>query len=72
VIVIAGAVAFVPDALARQLADRGRLVTIVKSSAAMGQGVLMTRAAGVLSQRAVFDAGPPFLPGFAPAPAFVF
>ncbi len=72
VIVIAGAVASVPDALARQLADRGRLATVVKNSAAMGQGVLMTRTSGHLSQRAVFDAGTPFLPGFAPAPGFVF
>ncbi len=72
VIVIGGAVASVPDALARQLADGGRLVTVVKSSSGMGHGVLMTRAAGVLSQRAVFDAGTPFLPGFAHAPGFVF
>jgi protein-L-isoaspartate(D-aspartate) O-methyltransferase len=72
VIVIAGAVAFVPDALARQLAERGRLVTVLKSAAGMGQGMLMTRVAGVLSQRAAFDAGTPFLPGFAPAPGFAF
>jgi protein-L-isoaspartate(D-aspartate) O-methyltransferase len=72
VILIAGAVGFVPDAMARQLADGGRLVTVVKSSSGMGQGVLMTRVAGVLAQRAVFDAGTPFLPGFVPAPGFVF
>ena len=72
VIVIGGAVGFVPDAIARQLAEGGRLVTVIKSSAGMGQGVLMTRIAGVLSQRAVFDAGTPFLPGFTPQPGFVF
>ncbi|HUK60378.1 MAG TPA: protein-L-isoaspartate O-methyltransferase [Stellaceae bacterium] len=71
-IVIAGAVGFVPDALARQLADRGRLVAVVKSGAGLGQAMLMTRAAGALSRRAVFDAGTPFLPGFTPAPSFVF
>jgi len=72
VIVIGGAVGSVPDALARQLADGGRLVTVLKTSSTMGQGVLMTHVAGALSQRAVFDAGTPFLPGFAPAPGFVF
>lgn len=72
VMLIGGAVASVPAALARQLAEGGRLVTVVKSSAGMGHGVLMTRVAGALSQRAVFDAGTPFLPGFAPAPGFVF
>ncbi len=72
VILIAGAVSFVPAALARQLADRGRLVTVLKLAEGMGQGMLMTRVAGVLSQRAAFDAGTPFLPGFAPAPGFAF
>jgi protein-L-isoaspartate(D-aspartate) O-methyltransferase len=72
VMLIGGAVASVPAALARQLAEGGRLVTVVKSSAGMGHGVLMTRVAGALSQRAVFDAGTPFLPGFAPVQSFVF
>ncbi len=35
-----------------QLAEGGRLVTVVKPEHGMGQAVLMTRAEGVLSQRA--------------------
>jgi protein-L-isoaspartate(D-aspartate) O-methyltransferase len=72
VIVIGGAVASVPDAVARQLAEGGRLVTVVRARAGMGQAVLMTRTAGALSQRGVFDAATALLPGFAPAPGFVF
>ena len=55
--------------IARQLAEGGRLVTVLKPRQGMGQAVLMTRAGGVLSQRAAFDAGSALLPGFAPAPA---
>lgn len=72
VIVIGGAVAAVPDAIVRQLAEGGRLVTVLKPRQGMGQGVVMTRAGGVASQRAAFDAGSALLPGFAPAPGFVF
>jgi protein-L-isoaspartate(D-aspartate) O-methyltransferase len=72
VIVIGGAVAPIPDAIARQLAEGGRLVTVLRPHAGLGQGALLTRAAGRLSQRAVFDAGTALLPGFAPAPGFVF
>jgi protein-L-isoaspartate(D-aspartate) O-methyltransferase len=70
-IFIDGAVAAIPDALAAQLGEGGRLATVVKSGVT-GQAVLMTRAEGVLSQRPVFDAAPPVLPGFEPAPSFVF
>ncbi|HXQ52709.1 MAG TPA: protein-L-isoaspartate O-methyltransferase [Stellaceae bacterium] len=71
VIVIGGAVAAIPDAIARQLAEGGRLVTVVKSGA-LGHAVLMTRTRGAVSQRPVFDAGTGLLPGFAAAPGFVF
>lgn len=72
VILIGGAVAAIPDTLAQQLAEGGRLVTVVKPGQGMGQGVLMARSEGVLSQRPVFDAAAALLPGFHPAPAFVF
>lgn len=71
VIVINGAVVSVPDAIARQLAEGGRLVTVLKPHA-LGHAVLMTRSEGVLSQRPIFDAGTMKLPGFEPAPGFVF
>jgi protein-L-isoaspartate(D-aspartate) O-methyltransferase len=72
VILVDGAVAAIPDAVARQLAEGGRLVTVVKPEQGMGCAVLMTRVDGRLSQRPVFDAATSLLPGFQPAPAFVF
>lgn len=71
-IVIEGAVTFVPDAIAAQLRDGGRLATVVRDRAGMGEAMLMTRINGVLSRRPIFDAGTPLLPGFARAPSFVF
>jgi len=67
-----GAVAAIPETIADQLAEGGRLATVVKPDGTMGQAVLMMRADGVLSQRPVFDAASQFLPGFEPAPGFVF
>jgi protein-L-isoaspartate(D-aspartate) O-methyltransferase len=72
VIVIGGAVAAVPDAVARQLAEGGRLVTVLKPRAGPGQAVVMTRVEGAMAQRPVFDAGTALLPGFEPALGFVF
>lgn len=72
VVVIEGAVKTIPDAVAAQLAEGGRLVTVVKTGAGMGHATLMTRIQGTLSRRPLFDAAAPLLPGFAPAPGFVF
>ncbi len=72
VIVIEGAVAAIPDGIVAQLAEGGRLVTVVKSGAGMGRATLMNRVKGVLSRRPLFDAATPLLPGFARAPSFVF
>jgi protein-L-isoaspartate(D-aspartate) O-methyltransferase len=72
VIVIEGALAAVPEALAAQLAEGGRLVGVVKAGAGVGRATLMNRVQGVLSRRPLFDAAAPLLPGFAPAPSFVF
>ncbi|MGH7089721.1 MAG: protein-L-isoaspartate O-methyltransferase family protein [Stellaceae bacterium] len=71
VIVIKGAIVSIPDAVGRQLAEGGRLVTVVKPHA-LGHGVVMTRSNGILAERRVFDAGSMKLPGFEPAPSFVF
>ncbi len=72
VIVIDSAVAAVPDDLARQLAEGGRRVTVVRPDGDMGQAVVMTRIGDAWSQRPVFDAGTAMLPGFRAQPAFVF
>jgi len=71
-IVIEGAVAAIPEPITRQLAEGGRLVAVVKPRSGLGQAVLVTRTAGALSHRPVFDAGVALLPGFAAATGFVF
>ncbi len=72
VIVFEGAIARVPDAIAAQLAEGGRLVAVVQEGESIGQAMLMTRTAGILSHRPIFDAATPLLPGFQAAPSFVF
>lgn len=78
VILLNGAVGTIPRAVADQLAEGGRLVGVVlaeagsAAGAGLGEAVLMTRAEGVLSSRPIFDAAVQVLPGFEPAPSFVF
>jgi protein-L-isoaspartate(D-aspartate) O-methyltransferase len=72
VVVIEGAVAHIPEAIERQVAESGRLVTVIQDGGGMGRAVLMTRTAGVLSHRPMFDAAAPLLPGFERAPSFQF
>jgi protein-L-isoaspartate(D-aspartate) O-methyltransferase len=71
VILLDGAVDCVPPAIVDQLAERGRLVAVIRA-AGVGRATLMTRQAGVLASRIAFDAAVPRLPGFEPAAAFVF
>jgi protein-L-isoaspartate(D-aspartate) O-methyltransferase len=71
VILIDGGVEEVPSAIQQQLAEGGRLVTVVRSGA-VGRATLMTRRTGVVSGRVLFDAAVPPLPAFALAPGFVF
>ena len=72
VIVVNGAVAEVPSVISGQLAEAGRLVTVVRNSAGMGRAILMERTGGVVSSRTLFDAAVPVLPGFEVKPGFVF
>lgn len=72
VILCEGTIDFVPDALAGQLAEGGRLLAIVARSPSLGQATLFERADGIVSGRVLFDATVPMLPGFARAPGFVF
>jgi protein-L-isoaspartate(D-aspartate) O-methyltransferase len=72
VILLNGAVAFLPPAIADQLAEGGRLVTVLRPPGQVGQATLMTKANGVISRRPVFDAATPLLPGFQAEPSFVF
>lgn len=71
VILIDGAVQEIPEAIERQLAEGGRLLTVVRAGP-VGRATLATRRAGVVSRRVLFDAAVPMLPGFAREPGFVF
>lgn len=72
-ILIGGAVAEVPAAIAAQLAPRGRLAAVVRADeAAQGRATLFSKAGSVVSGRPIFDCGTPFLVGFEPRAAFVF
>lgn len=72
VILIGGCVAEVPEAVYGQLAEGGRLVTVVRDGPGMGRASLMKRTESLVAQRALFDAGTPFLPGFTREAGFVF
>ena len=72
VIVFGGAVQHIPDAIIEQLAEGGRLVAVVASPGEPGRATLITKVAGALSRRVVFDAGSRLLPGFALEAGFAF
>ncbi len=72
VILIEGAVQDVPPALQEQLAEGGRLVTVLRQPQGVGRGTLFMREHGVFSGRPLFDAATPYLPGFVREPGFVF
>lgn len=73
VILIGGTVEFVPDAIIGQLADGGRLATVLRTeNGGMGQAMLYRRDGEVIAHRALFDASVPALPGFARKRGFTF
>lgn len=72
VILFDGAVVEIPDGIAEQLAEDGRLVAVVRPGEGVGKAVLVTREDGIVSRREVFDASIPWLPGFEPVSRFVF
>jgi len=74
VILIEGAVQHVPAAIVDQLAEGGRLGTVIAAPSAgvLGVAQLMVKEGGVASGRPIFDAGTPALPGFSSPPRFTF
>jgi protein-L-isoaspartate(D-aspartate) O-methyltransferase len=72
VILFGGAVAELPSEITSQLSEGGRLLAVVKAGDAVGRATLTARAGEVLAHRVIFDAATPFLPSFAPKPAFEF
>ena len=71
VIVLEGAVEFVPQPLFDQLAEGGRLVAVVGSGGA-ATGTLYTKTAGDIGRRPAFNANARPLPGFERPKSFVF
>jgi len=74
VILIEGEVPAVPDAIAAQLAEGGRLATVLAAPdrGASSRAVWGVRHAGSFSVTDAFDCATLPLPAFQPAPAFVF
>jgi protein-L-isoaspartate(D-aspartate) O-methyltransferase len=72
VIVFEGGVAEIPEAVSRQLGEGGRIVAVTRAGGSVGRATLVVRSNGVLAHRTVFDAAVTYLPGFQPAPSFVF
>jgi protein-L-isoaspartate(D-aspartate) O-methyltransferase len=73
VVLIEGAVQEVPAAILDQLAEGGRLGTVIAAPTGMlGVAHLMVKEGGVVSGRPLFDAGTPPLPGFIAPPRFTF
>jgi protein-L-isoaspartate(D-aspartate) O-methyltransferase len=71
VIFFDGAAAEIPSAILGQLAENGRIVSVI-SGTGVGRAMLMTKSGGQVSGRAVFDAAVRLLPGLAAKPRFVF
>jgi protein-L-isoaspartate(D-aspartate) O-methyltransferase len=73
IVLIEGAVRQIPQAILDQLAEGGRLVTILAGlPGALGVAQLVVKEGGVTSGRPLFDAGTPVLAGFAPPARFTF
>jgi protein-L-isoaspartate(D-aspartate) O-methyltransferase len=71
VVLLVGAVDRVPPALLDQLADRGRLVTVVRERRS-GRVTVCERVAGAVGRTTPFDAAMPPLPGLRAEAEFVF
>ncbi len=72
VILIDGAVAELPPALVAQLADGGCLAMVRSAPGQVPVAVLGRKLGGGFFLEPIMDATAPMLPGFAPAPSFVF
>ena len=72
VILLGGAVDHLPQALADQLAEGGRIVGVLREAGMVGQATLWARHRGALSSRSLFEASLPPLPGIARPVQFEF
>ena len=71
-ILIAGGVEEVPNVILDQLAESGRLVTVLyDADGVVGRATSFDRIGGRISRRVMFDAATPILPGFSKEYSFV-
>ena len=71
VIVVEGAIEQSPDTLLSQLAEGGRLVTVMRENG-QSHAVIFLKEHGGVGKRAAFDAAAPMLAGFKKAQGFIF
>ena len=71
-VLIDGAVQDIPEAIGRQVAAHGRLVTVLATPGGGSAGVLAEHSSKGLSARPAFDASTALLPGLVRALGFVF
>ena len=72
IILINGSVPAVPEAIKKQLAEGGRLVTVLSDKGHMGTAVMITRSGDNFSTQILFDAATPTLAGFERTKSFEF
>lgn len=70
-IIIGGAVHRIAETIVDQIAEGGRLVTVV-STGGVGRATIVRKIGGVISTQSLFDAAVPALPGFEKEPRFEF
>jgi protein-L-isoaspartate(D-aspartate) O-methyltransferase len=71
-ILIEGAVRAIPERIGRQVAEGGRLVTVLAAEGAASTAVIAEPSTGGLRARAAFDANTALLPALLPVPSFAF
>ena len=64
--------AAIPDTIIDQLANAGRLATVVIEEDGVGRVRMLTRHGDTISSRDMFDASTPFLTGFTNEAKFSF
>lgn len=72
IICVGGAISMLPSCFIDQLSEGGRLGAIINSGSGPGKAVLVTKKAGTVSERVLFDTMVCSLPGFEAVKGFVF
>ncbi len=71
-ILIEGAVRAIPERIGRQVAQNGRLVTVLTAENTAGTAIIAEPSLGGVRARPAFDANTALLPALLPVPSFAF